>query len=39
MNRYGLGGCYSSGKAWQRKCSEILSADTDFDEGPLPRRF
>lgn len=21
------------------RCSEILSADTDFDKGPLPRRF
>jgi predicted nucleic acid-binding protein len=25
--------------ALQRGCTEILSADTDFDGGPLPRRF
>ncbi len=25
--------------ALQRGCSEILSADADFDKGPLPRRF
>ena len=25
--------------ALRRKCSEILSADTDFDRTPLPRKF
>ena len=25
--------------ALRRRCSEIFSADTDFDGGPLPRRF
>jgi predicted nucleic acid-binding protein len=25
--------------ALKRKCSEIFSADVDFDKGPLPRRF
>lgn len=25
--------------ALRRRCSEIFSADTDFDKGPLPRRF
>ena len=25
--------------ALEHKCSEMLSADVDFDKGPLPRRF